>query len=236
MTMITIEQPAPGATPDLQAYVARPDVEVPWPGVVMIHEAFGLDDATRRHADRMADLGYLVIAPDLFTGGSMRKCLRRTFAEMKSGEGFSFANIAAARDWLTNRAECTGKIGIIGFCMGGGFALLTAGEFDVSSVNYGRLPDEEQLVGACPIVGSYGRKDASLQGASRKLAEILVRHDIAFDIKEYPQAGHAFLNDEPPKMPWFLAPLTKIMHLGPDPQAATDAWMRIDAFFGRFLR
>ena len=236
MTMITIEDRPAGATPDLQAYLARPEGDGPWPGVVMIHEAFGLDVATRRHADRMADLGYLVIAPDLFTGSSMRKCLRRTFAEMKTGDGFSFANIAAARQWLTTQTDCTDKIGIIGFCMGGAFALLTAGEFDVSSVNYGRLPEEEKLIGACPIVGSYGRRDVSLQGASQKLAEILVRRDIPFDIKEYPQAGHAFLNDEPPKLPWFLAPLTTIMHLGPDPKAAADAWMRIDAFFGRYLR
>ncbi len=236
MTMITIDEPTTGATPNLQAYVSRPDGDGPWPGVVMVHEALGLDDAARQHADHLAELGYLVIAPDLYTGGSPRTCLRRTMGELRSGTGSSFANIAAARDWVRNQPDSTAKIGVIGFCMGGGFALMVATDFDVSSVNYGRVPDEEVLAGACPIVGSYGRRDLTLAGASQKLAEILVRHDIEFDIKEYPNAGHAFLNAEAPKLPWFLGPLRRVMNVGPDPKAATDAWMRIDAFFGRFLR
>lgn len=64
----------------------------------------------------------------------------------------------------------------------------------------------------------------------------MVRHDIAFDIKEYPNAGHAFLDDEPVRMPWYLRPMRRMMAVGPDPQAAVDAWMRIDGFLARFLR
>ncbi len=236
MTMITLDQLVTGSTPRLQAYVARPERGGFWPGVVLLHDAAGLDNATRQRADRVAESGYLVIAPDLFTDGGPRPSRRRVVTELRSGAGVSVADVAAARGWLIAQGDCTDKIGVIGFGLGGGFALLAAPDFDVCSVNYGPVPAEEALVRACPVVGSYGRRDLTLPGASLKLAEVMVRHDIAFDIKEYPNAGHGFLDDEPVRMPWYLRPMRRMMAVGPDPQAAVDAWMRIDGFLGRFLR
>ena len=152
----------------LRGYLATPPGPGPWSAVVMIHELFGLDDVMRGHADRLARLGYLTLAVDLFSAGSNARCLVTTLTAMIRGHGRAFGDIRAARDYLAASSDCTGKIGVIGFCMGGGFALLTAGDgYDAASVNYGQLPRhlDETLGGACPIVASYGGRDRSLRGA-----------------------------------------------------------------------
>lgn len=101
----------------------------------MIHEAFGLDDVQRRHADRLAGFGYLTLAADLFSGGGAVRCLVSTMRAFGRGQGAAFADIRAARSRLVDSTDCTGRIGVIGFCMGGSFALLTASEYDVAAVN-----------------------------------------------------------------------------------------------------
>ncbi|MDQ0866658.1 dienelactone hydrolase [Arthrobacter globiformis] len=130
-----------GGSKTLRGYLATPAGESPFPAVVMIHEAFGLNDQIRRHADRLAAAGYLTLAVDLFSDGGPRRCLMGTMKSMVTGKGRVFADIAAARSWLQASPLSTGRTGVIGFCMGGGFALLAANDgFDAASVNYGRLP------------------------------------------------------------------------------------------------
>src|SRR5262245_55498136 len=201
----------------LSAYVARPTkTSGPWPGVVVIHELFGIDDVMRRQVERLAEAGYLAIMPDLFSQGGRRRCIKGTFAALKTGEGRAFRDIEAARRWLTDQSDCTGRIGVIGCCMGGAFALLAAvgRGFEVSSVNYGGVPPEpdEALAGACPVVASYGRRDRAFKGKAQRLAEALDRHGSAYDIKEYPNAGHCFLNDAPVGPIW-LRPVMKVFHI-----------------------
>src|ERR1700760_4151282 len=138
---LTHRPPDRGGPPPLRGSRASPAGPGPWPAVVMIHEIFGLDDVMRRHADHLADLGYLTLAVDLFSAGSAPRCLVATMAAMIRGHGRAFADIGAARDYLASSGDCTGKIGVIGFCMGGGFALLSAGDgYDAAAVNYGQLP------------------------------------------------------------------------------------------------
>jgi carboxymethylenebutenolidase len=132
---------AHGGSKRLNGYLASPTGIGPWPGVVMLHEIFGLNDVMRRHADRLAALGYLTLVVDLFSAGGTARCLVSTMLAMVRGQGRAFADISAARESLAASADCTGRIGIIGFCMGGSFALLSAkADYDAAAINYGQLP------------------------------------------------------------------------------------------------
>lgn len=229
----------PGAvtTPQLRAHLAVPPVGTgPWPGVVVLHEAFGLTDDIRQQADRLAAAGYLAVAPDLYTAGGMLRCLRSTFTALLSGQGPAFGDINATRRWLTGRADCTGRTGVIGFCMGGGFALLAATRgFDASAPNYGALPKNAETVlqGACPVVASYGRRDRAMRGAAQQLDRVLTDLDVPHDVKEYPDAGHSFLNRHN-SGPFTI--LERVIGLNYHEPSAEDAWARILRFFDHHLR
>jgi carboxymethylenebutenolidase len=229
--------PEPGGSQRLNGYLATPAGEGPWPGVVLIHEAWGLDDNMRAHADRLAAAGYLTLAPDLYSQGGARKCLVSTLAAMFSGKGRAFADLEAARKTLIASADCTGRVGAIGFCMGGGFALLTVHSFDTVSANYGFLPKDvdKAMAGACPVVASYGALDRQLRAAPARLEAALTKAGVAHDVKQYPKAGHAFFN-ETESGPGWLRPLLRTMHSGPEPESAQDGWRRIEAFFAEHLR
>jgi carboxymethylenebutenolidase len=227
----------------LDGYLAVPQGDPsagsgPWPGLVLVHEAFGLDGVMLDHARRMAAQGYLTLAVDLYTVGGAARCLVATMRAMSRGRGQAYDDIEAARQWLLASPSCTGRVGVIGFCMGGGFALLAAGTgFDVAAVNYGMLPADldEALAGACPVVGSYGGADRSLKGAAARLDHALTRLGVEHDVREYPGAGHSFLNDAE-NGPRLLRPLLRVTGVGPEPVAAAQAWSRIDAFLAAHLK
>jgi carboxymethylenebutenolidase len=226
-------------TPDLHGYLAVPDGAGPWPGVVVIHEALGLNDDIRSQTDRLARNGYLAVAVDLFSAGGTLRCLRRTFATLLSGNGPAFGDIEATRKFVADHSDCTGKVGVIGFCMGGGFALLAAARgFDASAVNYGPLPKNtaEVLSGACPIVASYGARDLTLRNATRKLDTVLTEAGVEHDIKEYPGVGHSFMNRHPIGPFGPFTRLEKVVGIHHDGAVSADAWRRITDFFGTHLR
>src|ERR1700677_2570671 len=106
------DAPAPG-------YLAVPTQPKPdgFPGVVVVHDVFGMTPDLKRQADRLATGGYLALAPDLWQGKPWIRCIRGAFRQVMAGSGPAFEQIDAAAAWLSGRADCTGKIGIIGFCM-----------------------------------------------------------------------------------------------------------------------
>jgi carboxymethylenebutenolidase len=206
---------------------------------VVVHEVFGVDEQTREHTERLAAAGYLVLAVDLFSAGGVRRCLVSTMRALQRGEGRAFTDIDTGREWLSRSPDQAGGIAVIGFCLGGGFALLTASGhgFAAASVNYGFPPRDldAHVDGACPIVASYGGRDRLLRGAGAALGTALTAAGVVHDVKEYPNAGHSFLNSAP-NGPRVLRPLFRVAGIGPDPVAADDAWRRIESFFDANLR
>jgi carboxymethylenebutenolidase len=203
---------------------------------VVIHEAFGLNADIRSKADQLAAEGYLALAPDLYAGESWVRCVRGAVRQLHAGSGPAFEMIDSARELLSARVDCTGKIGVIGFCMGGAFALVCAprGEFSAAAVNYGEVPKDAErvLAGSCPVVASYGARDPMGTSHPKRLETALTALNVPHDVKVYPDAGHSFMSPKPP----LLKPVTALARLDFKPEAAQDAWQRIFAFFGEYLR
>ena len=210
------------------------------PGVVVLHESFGLNDDIRSIAGRFAASGYGALAPDLYSHGTRLVCLSRVLTDMVSGRiSREITDIHAAREALAAMPEVDARrVAIAGFCQGGGFALIAATKpgFSAAAVNYGMVPSgRSALDGVCPVVASYGAKD---RVAGRAMADRLERHlsalGVPHDIKTYESAGHSFFSKVDGWQGW-IARIPTPMRVGYEERAAEDAWRRVLDFFAEHV-
>jgi carboxymethylenebutenolidase len=226
----------------LPAFLARPDDDpvMPRPAVLVVHELMGLNDDIRRIATVFAEHGYVALAPDLLGAGWKPLCIARFFQGLgKAGTGRPYREMAAFQDWLARQPYVDAdRIGMAGFCAGGGFAMLYAarGGRNLRAIApfYGALPADESIIpDLCPTVASYGGRDASLGANGPLLEAALDAAGIANDVKTYPNAGHSFMSQHTGVM-GAIGPLMPT-HAGFNEAASTDAWARVLAFFEEHL-
>ena len=224
------------------AYLARPASGAPKGGIIIIHEAFGLNEHIRDLARRFANLGYIAIAPDLYarSGAPKQGDMADLFAKMLAiPDSQSVADLEAANERL--RAEGARRIGVIGFCSGGRQTLLYAcssglvdaavdcwgGFISRADPNAETTPNRPRKVLdmvsdlACPLMGAFGETDDNppmedVEELGRRLLAAGKEHDIRI----YPGVGHAFLADYRPSY---------------DEAQAHVLWKDLTAFFAKHL-
>jgi carboxymethylenebutenolidase len=209
------------------SYLALPDGTGPHPGVVVIHELFGLNDNIRDICRRFAEQGYAALGVDLFAGRVRAICLARLFIAWMTGalDDFAVTDAKAALGQLAGRPEVdASRIGAVGFCLGGTVAITwacTDNRLNAIAPFYGSAPrPREALRRLCPVVGSWPGKDLTTRAAA-KLETELTTAGVRHDLKVYPGAKHSFFNDQIENY---------------DASAAADSWQRVLAFFAAHVR
>jgi carboxymethylenebutenolidase len=208
-------------------FLAFPDGNGPHPAVVVIHEAYGLNDNIKNITTRLAENGYAGLAVDLFSDRVRALCMARYMAGMLRGsvDRFGVGDLKAALGYLATLPEVDPeRLGAIGFCMGGSFAVAwacTDQRLKAIAPYYAVNPRPiEATRRICPVVGSYPENDFTA-GAGRALEVEMTKNGIDHDIKIYPGTRHSFFNE------------TRGAY---NKQAADDSWERVMSFFDTHLR
>ena len=223
----SVSFPANGGTAD--GYLATPSAGR-GPGVIVIQEWWGLNDQIKGVADMLAREGFTALAPDFYHGkgadlGEPDEAQKLMMEFFQAGTAAKDAR-GAAQFLTTHPAASSRKIGVIGFCMGGGLALLTAAEGGdligacVDCYGVGQELEKHARGITAPVLGIFGGKDhtANVEGVEKALGEA----GVTFEKHVYPEGDHAFLNEQRPDTY--------------RPDDAKDAWGKIIPFLRRHLR
>ena len=207
--------------------------------VIAIHDIFGLTDDIRRIASRLADAGYPAVVPDLYDNGSMKPlCVTKTLLAHETGKGLAFEQLEAVRQWLLIEPELdVQQVGVMGFCMGGRFALLYGAQAPLAVVApfYGMVPPKaEDLQGICPVVGGWGEKDMIMGKHGKLLNKHLDQLGVEHDVKSYPDAGHSYMNNHDTFIFRELGDYSPLRSKYNE-AASEDSWERVFAFFNKVL-
>jgi carboxymethylenebutenolidase len=211
--------------PTFDCYLARPAGDEPAPGVLLVHEWWGLNDWVKQQADRFARAGYVALAPDLYHGELAKDADHAHELSRGLSDERALGDLKFAFEFLSNHKYTKGKpTGVIGWCMGGGYALkLAIAEPRVACtvICYGKpVTDVAQLKKIKgPILGIWGATDRGIEVEPFKTALEEAKVKAAHHV--YPGAGHAFLNENNQR--------------GYNKGQAEKAWKEIDAFLAREL-
>ncbi len=211
----------------LEGYLARPKGDGPFPGIIIIHELFGLNENIKDIARRFADEGYVAFAVDLFAGRNRAICMFRFMSGLllNSLNNGGVHDLKAALTFLSAEPGVNdARLGAVGYCMGGSFAIAWACTDDrlkaIAPYYAGNPRPLEAVARLCPVVGSYPDKDFTTK-QGQKLDVELERYHVPHDIKIYPGAKHSFFNDT--------------LKDNYNEAAAKDSWERVLAFFGEYI-
>ena len=218
----------PSASGNASGYLAVPPGSGRKPALIVIQEWWGVNDWVRQQTDRFAGQGYVALAVDLYRGRVATTMEEAHELSRGLPEDRAVADLKAAVDYLSSRPDVDPKrIGVIGWCLGGGYSLaLTTNDprIAASVINYGRLVTDHATIARipAPILGNFGADDRGIPPADVKaFGQALTAAGKLGDIKISDGAGHAFMNPNNKE--------------GYNAAAAEDAWHRIDGFFARTL-
>jgi carboxymethylenebutenolidase len=206
-----------------------PEGKGPFPGIVVIHEWWGLNDWVKEQASKLADQGYVTLAVDLYRGKVATTPDEAHEIMRGVPEDRAKRDLEAAYHYLESQPNVKkDRIGAIGWCMGGGYALdlaLEEPKLAALVINYGHLvtdPTEIKKINA-PVLGLFGAQDRGITPDDvKKFEQEMRKQGKKIDVTIYPDAGHAFEN-----------PNNKD---GYRPKDAQDAWDKTVAFFASTLK
>lgn len=212
----------------LKGLLARPEGDGPFPGLVVIHEIFGLTEHIKRCAQRFAAAGYAALAVDLFAGRNTTICMFRSVSGLifNSLNNENVRDLKVSLDFLSQQGYVdASRVGAVGYCMGGSLAIALActdNRLQAIAPYYGMNPrPEEAMRRLCPVVGSYPDKDFTTK-PGQQLDLLLDKYGVAHDIKVYPNSKHSFCNDDRS---------SSYNH-----EVAEDSWERVLAFFETHIK
>lgn len=217
-------QPAGGG-----GFLAAPATPGKHPALLVIQEWWGVNDWVRQQTERFAKEGYVALAVDLYRGKVATT--QEQAHELMRGlpHDRAMVDLAAGYKYLAGRKDVdASRIGVIGWCMGGGYALdFTVAEPRLAAtvINYGHLMVDPKTIASIkpPILGNFGADDMGIPPADVNAFDAaLKKAGKSSDIKIYAGAGHAFMN--PNNTGGYVK------------AAADDAWARIDAFLAKRLK
>jgi carboxymethylenebutenolidase len=213
----------------VHGYMARPTASHgPLPGLIVIHEWWGLNDNIRAMTRRLAGEGYQALAVDLYGGAHAEtpEAATKLMNAAMQNPGAADDNLRHAAAWLEGHGVRT--LGVIGWCFGGGWSLNTTllmpDKIAATVIYYGRLETDPAKLAAVkhPVAGFFGGEDKSIPAASiRQFESALRKQGTPVEIKIYAGASHAFANASGGNY---------------RPDAAKDSWQRTTAFLARNLK
>lgn len=203
--------------------------------VIVLHDIFGFTDDILTIAERMANLGYAVLAPNLYDQPGLKPlCVVKTLKAHETGKGYAFEQLEACRRWLLAQDD-TGvtQVGMMGFCMGGRFSVLYGARAPLTVIApfYGGVPKAtEELQGICPTVGGWGKRDLIYGGDGERLASHLACLGVRHDVVSYDEVGHSYMNNHQSFTFKHLSKHTPL-RAAYDEAASNDSWQRVERFF-----